>query len=129
LRRRGSLTLEACLVRVAIAVQNDFVSPRLDQAPRLVVIDSNDAAQNHLEEVDITGWPAHGRASRLAVMGVDTMICGGVSSFDEAGFDATAVRLINGVSGPIIAVIDAVRQGTIADGQSYWTCELWKEPL
>lgn len=107
-------------MRVAIAAQSDFVAPRLDRAPQLFVIECDGAAQNRVDVVNITLWPAHGRASRLALMRINAVICGGISAFDAAGFEATSVKLIAGVSGPISKVIDAVRRGTIAVGQSYW---------
>jgi predicted Fe-Mo cluster-binding NifX family protein len=108
-------------VRTAIAAQDECVAPRLDQAPRLVVIDSDASVAEPVESIDIRQWPAHGRAYRLTLLNIDALICRGVSSFDQAGFDANGVRLIDGVSGPIAAVVTAVQLGTIAAGHSYWS--------
>jgi len=80
--------------------------------------------QGHREEgreiLDITAWPAHGQATRVAQLGVDLLVCGGLSSFDEAGFEESPVRLVSQVAGPVDAVIQAVLSGAISPGQDYW---------
>ena len=112
--RNGQMT------KVALAVQNDAVCPRLDCAQRLIVLDVRDAAEQSREVLDITDWPARGRAGRLTGLGVGTLVCGVLCRFDEAGFDASGVRLVPGVSGPTDAVVRAVCSGTIEPRHDYW---------
>jgi predicted Fe-Mo cluster-binding NifX family protein len=115
-------------VKVAIAVQNDSVCPRLDRAQQLIVIETHGPREQHRTRLDIRTWPAHGRAERLARLGVDAVVCGGVCGFDEAGFDASTTRLISGVAGPIEAVIEALSSGTIEPNHDYWRQEPEKSP-
>jgi predicted Fe-Mo cluster-binding NifX family protein len=115
-------------VKVAIVVQNGSVSPRFDRAPQLLVIETNGADTACVDTFDITIWPAHGRATRLAWLGMDMVVCGGVSSFDEAGFDDSEVQLIKGVSGPANLVIEAVHRRTIVSGQSFWGHKAGQDP-
>jgi predicted Fe-Mo cluster-binding NifX family protein len=107
-------------VKVAIAVQNDSVCPRLDRARKLIVLETHGAGEERRTRLDISAWPAHGRAERLARLGVEVVVCGGVCGFDEAGFDASTIRLIPGVAGPIEAVIEALSSGTIQPNHDYW---------
>ena len=108
-------------MKVGIVAHDGVVSPRLDQALSLVIVEVVPPGTPSIRAIDISGWPPHGRVMRLTEYDIETVICGGLCSFDEAGFDASSVRLINGVSGPLNAVIDAVCQGTVGAGQNYWT--------
>ena len=84
------------------------------------MIDVRGQREESREVLDISAWPARGRAARLAQLGVDQLICGALSSFDEAGFDESPVRLVSQVAGPVDAVIRAILSGAISSGQDYW---------
>ncbi|MGB2986869.1 MAG: hypothetical protein WBE26_13435 [Phycisphaerae bacterium] len=107
-------------MRIAIATCRDRVCPRFDRAASLIVIDVRSDREESREVLDISAWPAHGRATRVAQLGVDQLICGALSSFDEAGFEESPVRLVSQVAGPVDAVIHAVLSGAISPGQDYW---------
>jgi len=107
-------------VRVSIATCQDRICPRFDRADTLIVIDVRDGREEKREVVDISAWAAHGRAPRLAKLGVDQLVCGALSSFDEAGFDGSRVRLVSRVAGPVDAVIRAILSGVVYSGQDYW---------
>ena len=61
------------------------------------MIDVRGGREESREFLDISGWPAHGRATRVAQLGVDQLVCGALSSFDEAGFQESPVRLVSRV--------------------------------
>ena len=107
-------------MRVSIAICQDRVCPRFDRAATLIVIDVRDGREENREVLDISAWPAHGRATRVSQLGVDQLICGALSSFDEAGFEESPVRLVSQVAGPVDAVIQAILSGAIFPGQDYW---------
>jgi predicted Fe-Mo cluster-binding NifX family protein len=107
-------------MRVSIATCYDRVCPRFDCADTLIVIDIRSNREEGHEVLDISAWPAHGRPARVAQLGVDQLICGALSSFDEAGFDESPVRLVPRVSGPVATVIRAILSGSILPGQDYW---------
>ena len=113
-------------MKVALAIQRDAVCPRLDCAQRIILLHVHDSAEPYREVLDISGWPARGRAGRLARLGVEVVICGGLCGFDEAGFDASGIRLISGVAGPIEEVIRAVCSGTIERDHDYWKEMGWR---
>lgn len=107
-------------MRVSIATCQDQVCPRFDRAATLIVLDVRDGREESREILDISSWPAHGRAVRLAQLGIDQLICGALTRFDEAGFDDSPVRVVSRVAGPVDAVIRAVLSGTILPGWDYW---------
>ncbi len=107
-------------MKAAIAAHHDLICPRLDRAHRLIVVEVRDSLEQCRETLDISAWPAHGRAERLARLGVEVVVCGGVHTFDEAGFDSSTVRLISGVAGPVETVIGALCVGTIEHDHDYW---------
>jgi hypothetical protein len=107
-------------MKVALAVQNDAICPRLDCAQRLIVLDVRGSAEQSREVLDIRDWPARGRARRLVDLGVDTFVGGVLCRFDEAGFDASGIRLVCGVSGPIETVVRAICSGAIESCHDYW---------
>ncbi len=111
-------------MRVAVATCRGRVSQRLDCADELVVFNVRDSRARDRQDLDLREWPPHGRSARIVRLEIDRLICGAVSSFDEAGLDNSKVRLILGVTGPIEAVITAVLSGAIASGQSYWEEQL-----
>lgn len=107
-------------MRAAIAACKGRICQRLDCADALIVLDVRNAQAGDRQILDLNEWPAHGRSARIVRLAVDQLICGAVSSFDEAGLEGSSVRLIAEVTGPIEAVVSAVLSGTIAAGQSYW---------
>ena len=115
-------------MKAAIAVNNDSVCPRLDRAHQLIIVETDGSEERHREALDISSWPAHGRAGRLARLGVEVVVCGGLCGFEEAGFDASNARLISGVAGPVEAVIEAVCLGTIEPDHDYWKRKVGKRP-
>ena len=110
-------------MRISIATCEDRVCPRFDRAATLLVIDVRGEQEQNREVLDISTWPAHGRAARLAQLGIDQLVCGALSSFDEAGFDESSVHLIHRVAGPVEAVIQAVLSGTVLPGRDYWQAQ------
>ena len=111
-------------MRVAIALSEGHVCQRLDCAEQLLLVQVENGTERNREAIDLRGWPAHGRGTRIAHMRVDRLVCGAVSRFDEAGLHDSDVQLIGGVTGPIETVLAAVVLGTIAPEKDYWTKRL-----
>jgi len=105
---------------VAIATCQGRVCPRFDRADSLIVMYVRDGREERREVLNISAWPAHGRAMRVAQLGVEKLICGALSSFDEAGFEESPVRLVSQVAGPVEAIIRAILCGAISSGHDYW---------
>ena len=107
-------------MKIAIAASCGRTAARLDNATELVVIENGDEHHHSCHKLNISDWPPRGRADRLTPLGINTLVCGWVCGFDEAGFEATEIQLITGVAGPIEGVIRAVMSGRIQPNHDYW---------
>ncbi len=96
------------LMRVAIAVWNDRVSPVFDTSGRLLVLEvEQDAVRDRrVVEMGADTFPAQ-RAQRLTDLGVNVLICGAISRVLEGFVSAVGITVIPWVSGPVEGVVRA----------------------
>jgi predicted Fe-Mo cluster-binding NifX family protein len=100
-------------MRIAVPVWENKVSPVLDTASRLLIVDIKDreakaSFETHLEDQD---FPQ--RCLRIQGMGVDVLICGAVSRPFLRMLMASGMEIIPGVSGNPDDVLAAYLSGTI----------------
>lgn len=120
-------------MRIALPVHEGQVSPVFDWARRLLVVDrpaaprasgdgEREAARREIELDDLA--PAL-RARRLAELGVDTLLCGGISAPLAALVEAQGVKVMAGLVGEADAVLDAFSAGGLPDprfAMPGWRC-------
>ena len=81
-------------MRVAVPKWCDRVSPVFDVAGRVMLVDIEEDSEVSREEVNIKDThPAH-RARHIVELGVNTLICGGISAPLEAMLLSAGVRVI-----------------------------------
>jgi len=107
-------------MKLAIAACDGRVSQRLDCAQALIVILTEMGRSYDPKVMSIADWPAHGRCVRVAQLGIEELICGAVSKFDEAGSGASGILLVTGVSGPVDKIIEAIHSGHLKANHDYW---------
>jgi predicted Fe-Mo cluster-binding NifX family protein len=100
-------------MRIAVPIWEDKVSPVLDTASRLLIVDikdhkTDDSFETHLEDQD---FPQ--RCLRIQGMGVDVLICGAVSRPFLRMLIASGIEITPGVSGNLEDVLAAYLSGTI----------------
>ena len=100
-------------MRIAVPIWEDKVSPVLDTASRLLIVDIKDhktdaSFETYLEDQD---FPQ--RCLRIQGMGVDVLICGAVSRPFLRMLMASGMEIIPGVSGKPDDVLAAYLAGTI----------------
>jgi predicted Fe-Mo cluster-binding NifX family protein len=110
-------------MRVAIPVTESWLCPRFDCARRLVLVELGDGGQPHRRDVEIADWPAIGRANRLARLGVEMLICGGLCRWDAPALADARVTVIDEVSGPIDSILAA-----LAANHLHGPCDYWPDP-
>lgn len=110
--------------RLAIPVFEGRVSPRLDCASRFLLLDGasvGSAADGsgglQVEELYLDCRAPHGMAHELRRLGVEVVICGGLSALYEQRLRSCGLTLISWVSGPVEEIIAAYRRGTLRSGQ------------
>jgi predicted Fe-Mo cluster-binding NifX family protein len=100
-------------LRVAFAVWNDRIAPVFDVTRRVYVadLDGRRVVGAWLEPLD--GETAAGRASRLAALGIDALVCGAISRPQQALLEACGIVVVPLVTGGLAAVVEAWGEGTL----------------
>jgi predicted Fe-Mo cluster-binding NifX family protein len=102
-------------VKVAIPAWNERVSPVLDVARQLLVVDvgTNAAVARRKAHLDETHLAA--RCKRICELGVEILICGAVSRPLEVALLSAGVRVIPRTCGPVEDVLRAFLSGRLTD--------------
>jgi predicted Fe-Mo cluster-binding NifX family protein len=100
-------------MKIAIPVWEDKVSPVLDTASRLLIVELEDQKEasrfeTYLDEQDLSR-----RCVRIRRLGVDTLICGAISRGFSKILEASGIRIVPGISGHPEDVLDAYVNGNL----------------
>ena len=100
-------------MRIVVPIWNDKVSPVLDTASRLLVLDTGidnrvSRSEAYLDEQDISR-----RCFRIRKLGADVLICGAVSRSFSDLLAANGIRVIPGIAGCIEEILEAYFNGTL----------------
>ena len=100
-------------MKIAIPVWEDKVSPVLDTASRLLVVELEDQKEasrfeTYLDEQDLSR-----RCIRIRRLGVDTLICGAISRGFSKILEASGIHIVSGISGHPEDVLDAYLNGNL----------------
>lgn len=100
-------------MRIAVPIWEDKISPVLDAASRLLVIDLENRRESsrfeiYLDEQDLTR-----RCYRMKGLGVDILICGAVSRPFMRMLDASGIEIIPGITGPTEDVLQSYLHGNL----------------
>ncbi len=101
-------------MKIAIPIWEDKVSPVLDAASRLLIVEvvgQEEASrfEAYLDEQDLSR-----RCGRIRRLGIHTLICGAVSTSFSNMLEASGIDIIPGISGHPEAVIDAYLHGNLS---------------
>ncbi|MBN2560238.1 MAG: NifB/NifX family molybdenum-iron cluster-binding protein [Phycisphaerae bacterium] len=102
-------------MRVAVPTWTGRVSPVFDVAKRLLVVTLDGGGEISREEAAIEEGLLTARAKRVAQLGVDVLICGGISVPLEAMLVSAGVRVIPHTCGTVEEVIQAFASGRLTD--------------
>ena len=100
-------------MRVAVPTFDGRVSSVFDWARELVVIDRHDGAERSRRTEDLAGLAPPFRPRRLAELGVETLLCGGISHPMAEMVQMHGIRVVAGVTGDIDAVLAAFFDGRL----------------
>ena len=100
-------------MRLAVSIWDDKVSPVLDTAAKLLIIDNHDQRESHFEaylpEKDISR-----RCAFIRGLDIDVLICGAVSRHLTKMLMASGIEIVSGISGHVEDVLQAHFQGNLA---------------
>ena len=101
------------MTRIAIPVCNDRISPVFDVARSLLLVeDGRRVASAQLKAL----FPPE-RAGELAALGVELLICGAISRFQEMALRGRGVEVMPWLAGDVEEVLDAYRAGRLNDAR------------
>jgi len=103
------------MARIAISHWNGRVSPVLDSAGEVLVVDTgDDPPEKTVHELRETDMPR--RVERLQDMDVDVLICGAVSNPLRRMIESAGIKVIPWTRGPVDGVLEAYLSGSLEDG-------------
>ena len=94
-------------MKIAIPIQNGFVSSAFDFAHRLLLVDIQDGSETSRSEVSLNPEPIPQRAVRLKSLGVDVLICGAISRALACMVTASGIEVLPYVIGPVDEILKA----------------------
>jgi predicted Fe-Mo cluster-binding NifX family protein len=104
-------------MRVAVPIHNGRVSPTFDWAMHMLVVDLSGDAEVRSPETSLSGMSPPKRVERVKALGVDVLICGGISNALLTLAESLGVRVVPWVSGAVDDVLRAFAQGQLAQNR------------
>ncbi|MBU2497643.1 MAG: hypothetical protein KKE57_01965 [Proteobacteria bacterium] len=104
-------------MRIAIPIWEDKISPVLDTASRLLVVEVENQSEASRFEIYLDEQQISRRCFRIQGLGVDILICGAVSRPFYRMLMASGIDVISGISGPAEDILDACLKGNLADSK------------
>ena len=100
-------------MKIAIPMFNSRVSPRFDFASKVMVatVDKGEVVEREIYSLNDLN-PIR-RSSLLSDLGVNVILCGGISSFSQRLINANAIEIIPMVQGEIEEVLDLFIKGNL----------------
>ncbi|MBN2031888.1 MAG: NifB/NifX family molybdenum-iron cluster-binding protein [Deltaproteobacteria bacterium] len=101
-------------MKLAIPVWENKVSPVLDTASRLLVVEVKEDGDLSRFEIFLDERDLSRRCLRIKGIGVDTLICGAVTRHFSDMLKASGIDIIPGISGQPDEVLSACFEGRLA---------------
>lgn len=100
-------------MRIAIPIWEGKISPVLDTASKLLIIDNKIQKESSRFETNLLEQDISQRCSFIRGLDLDVLICGAVSRQYRVMLKACGIKIISGISGPAEEVLDAYLQGAL----------------
>ena len=100
-------------MRIAISIWEDKISPVLDTASKLLIIDNKTQKESSRFEANLLEQEISQRCSFIRGLELDVLICGAVSRQFREMLKACGIKIISEISGPVEKVLEAYLQGTL----------------
>ena len=102
-------------MKVAVTTYEGRISPVYGVAKEALLVVFEDRREVCRERHALTGDPPTRQVRRLADLGVDTLICGGITTSQVELLHAAGIRVVDQVAGPVEQVIQEYINGTLND--------------
>lgn len=102
-------------MRIALPIWGDKISPLLDTASRLLVLDEGGWRKSDRFEVSLVGMDLRTRCIRIQALEIQILICGAVSRLFSVMLSGLGVHVISGISGGAEEVLHAYHHEGLSD--------------
>ena len=106
-------------MRIAVSIWDDKISPVLDTASKLMVIENDARREVSRFEVYLLEQDMSKRSSFIRGLDLDVLICGAVSRQLSGMLKASGIKIISGISGPAEDVLKAYLQGGLMHSEFF----------
>lgn len=103
-------------MKVAIPLFGSRVSPRFNYAQRILLVTVEDNEVVEKKEVWAGRWNLLQRVIRLTELGIDTVICGGISNFSIRLLASNGIRVVSWITGEAEEAIKLLLKGQLKSG-------------
>jgi predicted Fe-Mo cluster-binding NifX family protein len=100
-------------MRIAVPIWENRISPVLDTASRLLIVEKEEQREAIRSETLLEEQDIHRRCLRIKGLGIDILICGAVSQSLLKLLTASGIQIIYGISGNPEDVLDAYFEGAL----------------
>jgi predicted Fe-Mo cluster-binding NifX family protein len=100
-------------MRIAISIWEDKISPVLDTASKLLIVEDNSQNESSRFEANLLEQDMSLRCSFIRGLDLDVLICGAVSRQFREMLRACGIKIISGIAGPAEDVLDAYLHGDL----------------
>jgi len=100
-------------LKVAIPIFLDRISPRLDCARKLLVLEIEKNRLVEKRELDISHWPSDEKIIQLRRMGIGQLICGGIRLEDRSGLSRFGIQVASSLYGEVDTIIKEYLSGKL----------------
>jgi predicted Fe-Mo cluster-binding NifX family protein len=104
-------------MKIAIPIWKDRISPVLDTASRLLIVEVEAQREESRFETYLSEPELPRRCIRIQGLGVDLLICGAISRPYSTLLAASGIDVIQGISGHPEDVLQAYLQGNLFDSR------------
>jgi predicted Fe-Mo cluster-binding NifX family protein len=111
----AGILLFSCFMRIAVACQQNRVSPVFDAATRILLVDIEKGRVVRRHQWAVTQTDCLVRARYVRQFGINVLICGAISWPLENALTSMNVQVIACICGEVEAVIDAFLNQRLAD--------------
>lgn len=102
-------------MNVALTVWEDHISPVLDTARSVVLVEMRNGAPVSRREEALAGDSPYEKAARLRALGVETLVCGAISRPLAELIASLGIQVVPFVSGSVDEVLGAMIAGRVPD--------------
>ena len=103
------------MIRIAIPIFHNRVSPVLDTCTRLLIIDFEGKDGVERREISFDIYSQSERFEIVKKLNPDAIICCGISEVFDRMLQSTGIRLISGIAGDVEQVVEAFLCNRIDD--------------